>query len=219
MRQYQCKIEDSNLFANNLKFECVKTISTWHMSSFKIFTSLREEMSEIYRVNLLTFEVKMILFNFYLISLLFPFAINYHITLTLWIFAGFLQVKNLLLRDWLFCNLIIHSLLICNWAFTTRKPPDFRKTNLFFLWLIVLFTQNSRVRWLLVGFVQCSGTNKLYYWLPNEKCRVHTNLLCLGRDTTATFILFRESPAILPGSIATYQAYLKLGWGYPLGTL
>jgi len=39
-----------------------------------------------------------------------------------------------------FLNLIIHSLLICNWTFTTEKPPDFRKTNLVFLCLIVAFT-------------------------------------------------------------------------------
>ena len=82
-----------------------------------------------------------------------------------------------------------------------------------------MFTQNSGVRWLLVGFVQCSGTNKIYYWLPNEKHHVNANLLCLGRHTSATFILFRESPAILPGSIATYQACFKLGWGYLQGTL
>lgn len=126
----------------------------------------------------------------------------------------------MLLCPWLFFNLIVHSLLICNWVFTTRKPPDFRKTNLFFSLLnCSVHTQNSGVRWLLVGFVQCSGTNKIYYWLPNEKHHVHTNLLSLGRDTTATFILFGESPAILPGSIATYQVCFKLGWDYLQGTL
>lgn len=67
-----------------------------------------------------------------------------------------------------------------------------------------MFTQNSGVRWCLVGFVQCSGTNEIYYWLSNEKHHVNTDLLCLGRDTTATFILLGESPAIFPGSIATY---------------
>lgn len=188
------------------------------MPSFKICTSLTKMINmKIYRVNLLTFKIKVMLLNIAAISIchqLLPYNLNF-VNL-----CRLLQVKHLLLWGWLFCNLIIHSLLICNWAFTTRKPPDLRKKLIyFFLGLIVVFTQNSRVRWLLVGFVQCSGTNKIYYWLPNEKHHVHTNLLCLGRGTTATFILCRESPAMLPRSIATYQEGLKLGWGYLQGTL
>lgn len=127
----------------------------------------------------------------------------------------------MLLGAWLFCNLIIHSLLICNWALTTRKPPDFRKTNFLFFPVVncCVHTQNSGVRWLLVGFVQCPGTNKMYYWLPNEKHHAHANLLCLGRDTTDPSILSWESPAILPELTATEQIHFKLGWRHRQGAL
>lgn len=125
------------------------------------------------------------------------------------------------LGAWLFCNLIIHSLLICNWALTTRKPPDFRKTNLLFfpLWLIVVFTLKTVERWLLVGFVQCSGTNKTYYWSPNEKHHAQVNSLCLGRDTTDPSILSWVSPAILLKATATQQICFKLGWRNQQGAL
>lgn len=166
---------------------------------FSICLLLKWELSRIYTMASVIRDKNDIQYN----PLILPCAIHYRVTSTLWFFYKFLQVRHLLAWAWLFYNLIIHSLLICNWAFTTRKPPDFRKTNLFFsLVNCSVHTQNRGVRWLLVGFVQCSGTNKIYYWLSNEKHHVHTNLLWLGRVTTATLILFRESPAFFPGSIA-----------------
>ena len=70
-----------------------------------------------------------------------------------------------------------------------------------------------------MGFVQCSGTNKMFYCLPSEKHHVHTNLLCLGRDTTAPSILSQESPAISPELTATEQMCFKLGWQSQQGAL